>query len=60
MFMTRRPGMLARIAALLAAGAFLTQTSSCVFDTLGDIVGTVALTYLYDAVNIIFRNVLNV
>ena len=50
----------ARLVALLGAGGVLLQTGSCALDTLGTFVQSLALTYLYDVVNVIFRNLLNV
>ncbi len=49
----------ARLIALLGAGGVLLQTGSCTLDTLGTFAQSVALTYLYDVVNVVIRNLLN-
>ena len=49
-----------RVLALLASGAVLLQTTSCVYDTTTFVIQSVVSTYLYDSLQIIFLNLLNV
>ncbi len=58
--MTLQPHKSGRVVALLASGAILTQTSSCLYDTTTFVLESVVSTYLYDSLQIIFLNLLNV
>ena len=55
-----RPNTLCRALAMLVSGAVLLQTTSCVFDAAGMIIQGVVSSYLFDALQVIFLNVLDV
>jgi len=45
---------------LFGTGALLTQTSSCMLEGISNFIQTFFISYTYDSVLIIFKNLLNV